>query len=247
MSLELDKRQRAMLREMGVQVWLPETPAVPVPVSVVEAPQVVKAPATLAPSVSVSAPKNLATSAPARPPAAVRPRPVAAPLSEDGGRSAWHLGEAQQLYADSAVPGAPRWLVLTEMPTDAGPAARFEDDAGKLLDNMLRAARLPVAGAAWLAPLVRHSAGPMDDALRAALANLVAQTQAHIVLVMGRFASQALLNTAEPLGKLRAEAHAWQGAPVVVTYDATYLLRTPADKAKAWQDLRLAMRLMQAV
>ena len=84
-------------------------------------------------------------------------------------------------------------------------------------------------------------------ALRAALANLVAQTQAHIVLVMGRFASQALLNTAEPLGKLRAEAHAWQGAPVVVTYDATYLLRTPADKAKAWQDLRLAMRLMQAV
>jgi hypothetical protein len=74
----------------------------------------------------------------------------------------------------------------------------------------------------------------------------VASAQPDVVLVMGRLAAQALLQSSEPFGKLRGQVHGLHGAQTVVTYDATYLLRNPADKAKAWDDLCLAMSLVQA-
>ncbi|MEO7399781.1 MAG: uracil-DNA glycosylase family protein, partial [Polaromonas sp.] len=154
--------------------------------------------------------------------------------------------EAQLLYADSAVPGGARWLVLAETPAAALQGPVFQGDAGRLLDNMLRAARLHLAGAAMHAPVVRHAAGAPGEAFSAALAALISQAQPDIVLVMGRMASQALLRSTEPLGRLRGRVHALHGARAVVSYDATYLLRMPADKAKAWEDLRLAMGLRAA-
>jgi DNA polymerase len=48
------------------------------------------------------------------------------------------------------------------------------------------------------------------------------------------------------MGKLRGTVHDFQGVPVVVTYHPTNLLRTPADKAKAWADLVLALKVTQA-
>ncbi|MEO5658652.1 MAG: uracil-DNA glycosylase, partial [Polaromonas sp.] len=65
-----------------------------------------------------------------------------------------------------------------------------------------------------------------------------------VVLVMGRLAAQALLASGEPFGKLRGRVHQLQGAKTVLTYDAHYLLRSPADKARAWDDLCLAMSLV---
>lgn len=182
----------------------------------------------------------------------IRP-PVNSPLPStargDGALPAWHLGEAAPLYADSAVSGVPtgaRWLVLAETPAAALQGPVFEGDAGRLLDNMLRAARLPLAGAALLAPVVRQAAGAPGEAFSAALAALIGRLQPDIVLVMGRMASQAVLQSTEPLGKLRGRVHALHGARAVVTYDAPYLLRMSADKAKAWDDLRLAMGLAAA-
>lgn len=230
-----------MLREMGVQVWLPETPvaAEPAPLAAAPTPTVASTP------IPAAAPAQPVPSRePVRPPPPQTVQTAATPGAAAG--SPWRLGEAQGLYADSAVPAGARWLVLAEMPAEVPPEAVFQDDAGKLLDNMLRAARLHLAGAALFAPLVRHAAAAPDAAFSAALAALVAQAQPDIVLLMGRLASQALLGSSEPLGKLRGRAHSLHGAPVVVTYDAAYLLRTPADKARAWQDLRLAMRLAQA-
>ena len=52
---------------------------------------------------------------------------------------------------------------------------------------------------------------------------------------------QSLLKTEEPIGRLRGRVHHYEGVPVIVTYHPAYLLRTPADKAKAWADLCLAM------
>ena len=49
-----------------------------------------------------------------------------------------------------------------------------------------------------------------------------------------------------PLGKLRGQVYRYQGLPVVVSYHPTYLLRTQADKAKAWADLCLAMATLDA-
>jgi DNA polymerase len=66
-----------------------------------------------------------------------------------------------------------------------------------------------------------------------------------IILAMGRFAVQSLLQTTEPIGKLRGRVHQYEGVPVVVTYHPAYLLRNPADKAKAWADLCLALQTQQ--
>jgi DNA polymerase len=57
---------------------------------------------------------------------------------------------------------------------------------------------------------------------------------------MGRFAVQALLRSNEAIGRLRGRVHEYQGRPLVVTYHPAYLLRSPHDKARAWQDLCLA-------
>ena len=61
-----------------------------------------------------------------------------------------------------------------------------------------------------------------------------------LILAMGRFAVHSLLRSNEPIGKLRGRVHRYQGVPLVVTYHPAYLLRQPAEKARAWEDLCLA-------
>ncbi len=233
MSLNLDKRQRAMLREMGVRVWqplstaLPALPALPVvPVAREAAPLPKTAPARAAQPES----QNLNSAA-----------------------AAWRVGEAVSLYADAAdaITGSgPRWLVLLEAPAAAllsGVFQPFDGDAGKLLDNMLRAAGLHKAGAALLAPLVRQTGGESASGdLARTLTDLFASLQPDVVLLMGRLAAQALLQSSEPLGKLRGRVHELHGRQAVVTHDAASLLRHPLEKAKAWEDLCLAIHTINA-
>lgn len=241
MSLHLDLRQRAMLRDMGVRVWQPAEPvaaALPEPVVAtnIEAEKAGSTGAT-----GHFGDKKPADMPPLKPLVPAQVPPPAVPAA--GGPSAWQLGDALQLYADAAPAAGARWLVLAETPAGALQAPPFEGDAGKLLDNMLRAARLQRSGTVLLAPLVRHAAAGSLAEVQAALAALVARVQPDVLLVMGRLAAQAVLASNAPFGKLRGQVHALHGAKTVVTYDATYLLRSPADKAKAWDDLRLAMRL----
>ena len=72
----------------------------------------------------------------------------------------------------------------------------------------------------------------------------VALVKPRIILAMGRFAVQSLLHTTEPIGRLRGRVHRYEGVPVIVTYHPAYLLRALPDKAKAWQDLCLALEVM---
>lgn len=179
--------------------------------------------------------------------APARPQAEARETAAPGTTAAWRMGDAQALYADAAHAEGARWLVLAETPAAAlqrEPFNPFEGDAGKLLDNMLRAARLHKAGMVLLAPLVRQAASGAGAGLPEALPALVASAQPDVVLVMGRLAAQAVLQSAEPFGKQRGQLHSLHGARMVVTYDATYLLRNPADKGKAWDDLCLAMNLV---
>lgn len=175
---------------------------------------------------------------------AATPQAEAREASTANTSGAWSMGPAQALYAEAAHAEGARWLVLAETPATAlqreslGP---FEGEAGKLLDNMLRAARLHQAGVVLLAPLVRGASAGAGAALPEALPALLASAQPDIVLVMGRLAAQALLQSSEPFGRLRGQVHGLHGTQAVVTYDATYLLRNPSDKAKAWDDLCLAM------
>ena len=261
MSLMLDKRQRAMLREMGVQVWQP-APDAPAPVPAL-VPAAVEAPRDVTP-VAITLIATRVDSARAtgtidsqvtnqtRAMREVAPQPAPLPGVAPG----WHLGEALVLRATPAE--GPRWLLLAETPAAslrAQPFDPFAGDAGKLLANLLRAARLDPpapgaqpghAGVVLLAPLARVAAGGMAaEALPDALAALVAQTRPDVVLVMGRLAAQAVLQSSEPLGKLRGQVHQLHGAKAVVTYDAAVLLRSPLEKAKAWEDLCLAIEVSQ--
>lgn len=259
MSLNLDPRQRAMLQEMGIRIWQPEAPLADHPPAL----EIIAACADAASAAGrfeanppvEAAPDRPAPQPPARrdapPPVRSAPRPASASVHNASAPAdapasppaAWRLGEPQPLYADTAQAGGARWLVLAETPAAALAGPVFQGDAGRLLDNMLRAARLDRAGLALFAPLARLGAGAVTPDFLAALAALLARVQPDVVLLMGRLAALALLPTGEPFGKLRGQAHALHGKTTLVTYDAAYLLRTPADKAKAWADLCLAMRL----
>jgi DNA polymerase len=149
---------------------------------------------------------------------------------------------------EPAAGASARWLLLIETATDSAAAELFAGETGKLLDNMLRAAGLPnSARAAWV-PVSRQAtaAGPDSGepglALQGSLSALVQAEKPDVLLIMGRLAAQALLQTAEPLGKLRSQKHQLAGVPAFVTYDAAYLLRSLPDKARAWDDLCLAQQ-----
>ena len=255
MSLDLDKRQRAMLREMGVRVWQPVVDTAPKTGAAQNATEIVdvnpvktgaKVISDLPPPIkTVSAAQRPQQAVPASLPAATRPK-VTPQDRPDPSVANWSVGQAQALYPFTTPDGA-RWLVLTEAPASALQAQNFnpmEGDAGKLLDNMLRAAGLNKAGAVLLAPLVRRAPAESEaNDLLTALHVLLDHARPDVVLVMGRLAAQALLQSAEPFGKLRGQVHGLHGIKTIVTHDAAYLLRTPLDKAKAWDDLCLAMHV----
>jgi len=71
--------------------------------------------------------------------------------------------------------------------------------------------------------------------------------QPKLILAMGRFAAQTLLDTDASIASLRGRVHRYAGVPLIVTYHPAYLLRTLEDKAKAWEDLVFARRTMQGL
>lgn len=161
------------------------------------------------------------------------------------------------------------WMVVTEPPEDAEERAGRPqvEQAGQLLDNMLRALGLSrqdgaappphrkstCATRAYVTSVVKCRPGvvrnPSLDELAVCGAYLqreITLMQPKVILAMGRFAAQALLQGSVPevanipLGKLRGQVYRYQGLPVVVTYPPVYLLRSQHDKARAWADLCLA-------
>ena len=152
-----------------------------------------------------------------------------------------------------------QWMVIGEAPGENEDlqGEPFVGQAGKLLDNMLSAIGLNrsvqgekegqngvyIANTLKCRPPGNRNPEPVEMQTCAPyLARQVALVQPKIILAMGRFAVQSLLQTTEPIGKLRGRVHLYQGVPVVVTYHPAYLLRNPADKAKAGADLVLALQ-----
>ena len=123
-----------------------------------------------------------------------------------------------------------------------GRPEELSDGAGQLLRNMLRAARLHQGAKVWLAPLQRDAAQSQVQGLD----EVLERTEPDVVFIMSRLGAQALLETDEPLGRLRGQVHDLWGMPAVVSYDLGALMRTPMEKAKAWDDLCLALSVAQA-
>ncbi|MCO4094922.1 MAG: uracil-DNA glycosylase [Acidovorax sp.] len=132
----------------------------------------------------------------------------------------------------------------------------FAGAAGQLLDRMLAALGLGRGDAApaqqvfianalkCRAPRNRNPSPEELAACRPFLQRQVALVRPRVIVAMGRFAVQSLLDSDAPIGRLRGTVHHWHGVPLVVTYHPAYLLRQPADKAKAWDDLCLAAALL---
>jgi uracil-DNA glycosylase len=290
---DLDDRQRAMLAEMGVRVWWPQTPveaqdASPVsapvrapvqtdPVPAVQTPAVADAAVAASTAVPISAPT------PAARPVAPRVTPVAAipaapaasttfpALAEGIAQMDWAALQDTAAACTACGLCAQRqqsvfgvgdteadWLVVGDHPSedDGTSAEPFVGQSGQLLDNMLKAVGLnrkaQGEGGVYIAnnlkcrPPGTRNPSPEELATCAPyLARQVALVQPKVILVMGRFAVQSVLQSTEPLGKLRGQVHSYQGVPVVVTYHPDALLRNPADKAKAWADLVLALQVVR--
>lgn len=184
--------------------------------------------------------------------------PATAPAARVGavgpGSPVWQQGERHTLYGAEAagVKTSPaHWLVLVETPAASLQAGGFDPlagEAGALLGNMLRAARLPAAAQVLLVPLARLlPSSPAQAGLADALAPLLADIRPDMVLLMGRLAAQAALKTDEPLGQLRGRIHRLHGIATVLTYDPAHLLRNADNKAKAWDDLCLAMGFVEGL
>jgi DNA polymerase len=65
-----------------------------------------------------------------------------------------------------------------------------------------------------------------------------------VIVALGRHAAHTLLKTSESTGKLRGKWHAYEGIPLRVTYHPSYLLRSPAEKVKTWEDIKEVMKFL---
>jgi len=246
------ERQQAMLREMGIRLWLPPTQA-------------------------DASEDRAAPDAAARPPAAAaKPSPTPAPNAVTLGArptgieamdwpelraavtscTACKLCQARKQTVFGVGNTRAHWMIVGEAPGEQEDlqGEPFVGKSGQLLDNMLRSIQLGRADAApdkqvYIANSVKcrppGNRNPEPDELAQCEPFLIRQVELvrpKIILAMGRFAVQSLLRSHEPIGKLRGRVHRYQGVPLIVTYHPAYLLRNPDDKAKAWDDLCLAVQ-----
>jgi DNA polymerase len=146
------------------------------------------------------------------------------------------------------------WMIIGEAPgaEEDRRGEPFVGRAGKLLDEMLRAVGLE-RDAVFIANILKcrppNNRDPAADeaaSCRPYLDRQIALVAPKLILAVGRIAAQHLLQTDAPLGRLRGQKHYLNGGqlPVVVTYHPAYLLRSPTQKRKAWQDLCLARQIV---
>ena len=260
-------RQQAMLREMGVQVWLPSANEVAEPAGLIESateampvpalPLATPAATPFAPVVKTVAAAVAVVEAPKSPLGSLTDLDWPALREAVANCRACTLCENRKQTVFGVGHHQAQWMVVGEAPGEQEDqqGEPFVGAAGQLLDNMLRALNL-----------TRANDGPQPPAQRVYIANtlkcrpprnripepeelaqcepfLQRQLQLlkpRIILAMGRFAIQALLRSNEPVGRLRGRVHSYQGIPLVVTYHPAYLLRNLPEKARAWDDLCLA-------
>ena len=146
------------------------------------------------------------------------------------------------------------WLFVGEAPgaEEDRKGEPFVGQAGKLLDNMLAAIRLKRGDNVYIANVLKcrppNNRDPHGEEVVQCNPYLLRQVeliQPKLIVALGKFAAQSLLNSDSAISAMRGKLHEYNGVPVVVTYHPAYLLRNMADKAKAWEDLCFAVKTMQ--
>ena len=145
------------------------------------------------------------------------------------------------------------WLIVGEAPgaEEDRQGEPFVGRAGQLLNAMLEAIGLK-REQVYIANILKcrppNNRDPKPEEVvhcEQYLKRQVQLLQPKIILALGRIAAQNLLKTETRVGALRGRRHTYAdtGVPLVVTYHPAYLLRSPAEKRKAWQDLQLAVKI----
>lgn len=237
--MSMDPRRLDYLRRMGIGVWVPRIPAP-------------YGPMAAAGEASWPAPES------EEPP---EPMPAAAmPCALDWDEieaevaactaCPLHQGRTQTVFGIGNRKA--EWLFIGEAPGEQEDlqGKPFVGRAGQLLDEMIRAVGLSreqvyIANVLKCRPPRNRDPAPEEAAAcEGHLKAQIALVHPKIIVAVGRIAAQNLLKTATPIGKLRGRVHDLDGIPLVVTYHPAYLLRTPSEKRRAWEDLKLALRTL---
>jgi uracil-DNA glycosylase len=148
------------------------------------------------------------------------------------------------------------WMLIGEAPgaEEDRLGDPFVGQAGKLLDNMLAAIGLSRRANVYIANVLKcrppGNRNPTPEEVAQCSPHLLQQIeliQPKLIVAMGRFAAQTLLETSASIASLRGRVHRFAGVPLIVTYHPAYLLRTLEDKAKTWEDLVFAKKTMQTL
>lgn len=160
--------------------------------------------------------------------------------------------------ATHAVPGEGAakadFMVVGEAPgaNEDETGRPFVGQSGQLLTKILAAIDLKREDV-FIANVVKHrppgNRDPKPNEVEACSPYLARQIQLvkpKVILALGTFAAQTLLETKTPIGKLRGAVHRYHGVPLVVTYHPAALLRNPAWKRPTWDDVKLARRVLDS-
>jgi uracil-DNA glycosylase family 4 len=166
-------------------------------------------------------------------------------------RCVLHQGRTQTVFGV----GNPQaeWLLIGEAPgaEEDRRGEPFVGRAGQLLNAMLdamglRREQVYIANIVKCRPPDNRDPRPEEAAAcEDYLKQQIALIRPRIILALGRIAAQNLLKVDTPLGRLRGRCFEYSelNVPLVVTYHPAYLLRSPREKRKTWDDLRFAMRI----
>lgn len=148
-----------------------------------------------------------------------------------------------------------KWLILGEAPgqEEDKQGEPFVGRAGQLLNSMLFAVGLQrsdifIANTVKCRPPNNRDPHPTEILSCAPfLTRQIELIKPSLILILGRVAVRRLLQKEDALGKLRGKIHEYQNIPVVITYHPAYLLRSPSEKAKAWEDLQFALSVASPI
>lgn len=229
----LDSRQRACLAELGIDVYVRRGLAVAEQSLSIAAPEV---PAAAMPPVASPGPE-----------ATLDWEPLCG-MVLGCTRCELHATRTQAVFGVGSRTA--RWMVIGEAPgaEEDKRGEPFVGRAGQLLTSMLRAVGLRredvyIANTLKCRPPGNRDPKPAEAvACRGYLERQIELVNPALIVAVGRIAAQNLLATDTPLARLRGRVHVLGAAarPVVVTYHPAYLLRSPSEKRKAWQDLLFA-------
>jgi len=120
----------------------------------------------------------------------------------------------------------------------------FVGEAGQLLDKILFAMRLSREDV-YICNVIKcrpqQNRDPQPNEISSCEPFLKQQLMAikpKLILALGRFATQTLLQTKEPISRLRGQWHEYEGIDLMPTFHPAYLLRNPAGKREVWEDVK---------